>query len=389
MSSRPASGAQPGFSNALVRKHSWLAQRFLSFCAFVNNVGHRRRINPPLAGYCKKNGINFEEILKGRMVGWNYERYAFLNFTGSTPDALRIKSLGRFGNACTRIWNALIIAKALGIKTVVIPKDEMWKPASLGPMLELRVMEEADFMRLEGQSVLDGDLLTTRPFRKALTKLSLSDRQLIVKNYLEPCARAYACSVEVISSEDLVLHFRSGDIFGKSSKVHSAYLQPPLAYYQICLQHHLQRHPSAGVHLVYEDRGNPCIQAMESHLDAIQVPWKSSSSDLRSDLSFLMTATTIVWGIGTFGRGVSLCSEKLRVCYNFFNQPFDETKPYQNQIFGFKLKAAWAVYDEGRGYIPPGTWKNREPQRATMLGYPLSALAIKENRPVARAGLGR
>ena len=382
---RTTSTAPAGSPNTLTLRRSGLAQWIFSVCTFVNNVGHRQRLHPLLAGYCEKSGINFDEIRAGRMIGLRYERYVFRNFTGSTPDALRIKTLGRFGNACFRIWNALIIAKALGIKTVVIPSHEIWKPANLAPALDLRIMDESEFRRLPRQSVLDGDLLTTRPFRKVLSKLSLSDRRLIVKTYLEPCARAYACPVEMISPEDLVLHFRSGDIFGKPSKVHSAYLQPPLAYYQACLQHHLQRHPGAGVHLVYEDRGNPCIQAMESHLDAIKVPWKSRSADLRSDLSFLMTATTIVWGVGTFGRGVALCSEKLRGCYSFFNQPFDEAKPYQNQTYGFKLEESWAVYDEGRGYIRPGTWKNLPSQRAAMLGYAAGALAIKENRPVARA----
>jgi len=363
-----------------------IALLIFKVCGFVNKITDGRRVHSLLAAYCEKNGIDFEELRAGRMMGTRkYERVVFNNFTGATPDALRIKTFGRFGNSCVRIWNALIVAKALGIKTVVIPDHAIWKPTHLGSALDLNVIRNADFGGAKGRSVLEGDLLTTKPFKKALSKLSNVDRQLIVQNYLQPCVLAYVPAAEAIPEEDIVLHFRSGDVFSRLWSVHPNYLQPPFAYYQICLQHHLGRYPNANVHLVYEDRGNPCIAAVEKYLKQLGVSWKSHSADLKTDLSFLMEAATVVWGIGSFGRGISLCSTKLRRSYNFHNQPFDVSAPSKKPTYAFKLETSWAVYDEGGGYIRPGTWKNRPAQHVTMLEYPMNALLLKENRPVVRA----
>jgi hypothetical protein len=55
-----------------------------------------------------------------------------------------------------------------------------------------------------------------------------------------------------LQEDDLVVHFRAGDVFA-GQNVHPFYGQPPLSYYLSAVE----REQPSRVWLVFEDRGNP------------------------------------------------------------------------------------------------------------------------------------
>ena len=113
--------------------------------------------------------------------------------------------------------------------------------------------------------------------------------------------------------DDLVLHFRAGDIFRQTRPPHRGYGQPPLSYYLAAVE----REQPARVWLVFEDRGNPCIDAAEAALRKRGVEVLLQSGTLEEDLRLLLSASRLVAGTGSFAHMVAHLSEQLRKAYFF------------------------------------------------------------------------
>ena len=160
---------------------------------------------------------------------------------------------------------------------------------------------------------LEGEFFNVRAFRlkssapemaRVFTELV---RPLLVARLREPDLR--------VRRDDLVLHFRAGDIFRQTRPPHPGYGQPPLSYYLAAVE----REQPARVWLVFEDRSNPCIDAAEAALRKRGVEVLLQSGTLEEDLRLLLSASRLVAGRGSFAHMVAHLSERLRKAY-FFEQ---------------------------------------------------------------------
>jgi hypothetical protein len=128
------------------------------------------------------------------------------------------------------------------------------------------------------------------------------------KELFESDGRVYACGeqmhaalrqsflspIEPYDIATLVIHIRAGDIF-RGATVHPFYHQPPLAWYIFCLREHQKRYGSISIMLVYEDKGNPCIDALIAWCKDAGIPISSQSSRIvAEDYTHLVRAQALV-----------------------------------------------------------------------------------------------
>ena len=172
-------------------------------------------------------------------------------------------------------------------------------------------------------------------------------------------------SATAFRDDDLVVHVRSGDVF-VGNGAHPGYGQPPLAYYRRIISSREWNK----IHLVFEDCGNPVISPLVQFVESLGIPLIRHSGSLESDLSVLLSARTLVAGIGTFMSGVVSISKNVKT------------------IYGFERYANWGnvdlnvimVSDSKRDYVGSiltNNWRNTPEQRELMLTYPDENLAFK------------
>jgi len=186
-----------------------------------------------------------------------------------------------------------------------------------------------------------------------------SVRPLLVARLREPDRR--------ITREDLVLHFRAGDIFRQTRPPNPGYGQPPLSYYLAAVD----REQPARVWLVFEDRGNPCIDAAEGALRKRGVEVLLQSGTLEEDLRLLLSASRLVAGIGSLAHMVAHLSERLRKVY-FFGKVNVEVL----HELGVEVIVGRDADGEFRTKLLNSNWIGSAEQRALMISYPADKLAF-------------
>ena len=155
---------------------------------------------------------------------------------------------------------------------------------------------------------------------------------------------------DVTDYKTLYIHFRGGDIF--SNNPHSAYVQPPLSYYEDIVS------KFDSVKLICEDNKNPCINVLlkENRIEYI-------SNTLENDLIMLSNVSNLVIGFGTFGFLLYLMNPYLKNL--FIPSYFVDELPV----------GSWGDSDinvhiiDVPNYIKVGEWKNTKEQRNFMLSY--------------------
>ena len=109
-------------------------------------------------------------------------------------------------------------------------------------------------------------------------------------------------SDQVVGSDDaLSIHLRGGDVFEENP--HPDFIQPPLSFYQTLIQKRIDAGRPLSVRLVFEDLGNPCVDAIEAYCAANAIPCQLQSGRLEEDLAYLLGARHLVFGSGSFGVG--------------------------------------------------------------------------------------
>jgi len=101
-------------------------------------------------------------------------------------------------------------------------------------------------------------------------------------------------SLSLSQDKILVIHLRSGDIFG--SHPHPKYIPPPWSYYQTVLSTDCW----SGVILVCEDRLHPLLSKFEQEVPNLQF----QVNKLEKDIAILTQASYLVLSIGTFVPGL-------------------------------------------------------------------------------------
>src|SRR4028118_3687 len=202
---------------------------------------------------------------------------------------LQVAEWLRFGNSVSQLINVFALAERYGIRRIRLPSQHLfYQSAGVGDV----VLQWGRERRLSGLA-LSGYFLHTRALMPPLdagTQRSIVDRRirpLLAQDLLRSDPR--------VGVDDLVMHFRDGDVFD-TEDVKPGYWQPPLAYYLAVFERDCPRR----VWLVFEDRRNPTVAGVEEALRLRGVEVVVQSGTLLDDLRVLLSARRLVASVGTF-----------------------------------------------------------------------------------------
>jgi len=284
-------------------------------------------------------------------------------------EVLRVTNFGRFGNAVRRLRNVFAVARRYRVPRIEFARrhelfgGDRVAEFSLGWTFPWERPAEQQTPGIIGDFyVLHAFGFDTDPGEEAEVTSSCV-RPLLPARLRTPR--------HDVGEDDLILHFRGGDIFGPSHSIHPGYGQPPASYYLSAVA----REKPNRVWLVDEDRRNPAIDAVESMLRLHGITVFTQSTTLEGDIHVLLSARRIVAGIGTFVPAIAALSERLRQL-TLFEPPVKALRRLGvEQISGRDRKGAY------QAAMLSNNWRNTPEQRALMLAYPPTALEFTVHAP--------
>ena len=176
----------------------------------------------------------------------------------------------------------------------------------------------------------------------------------ILKGVLTLCDK----ELEPISKNTLVLHMRSGDIF--SNCPHPKYIPPPLSFYKNILK----EHSYDKVLITTENTRNPCLKLLENMPN---VKW--TGGNLERDIETIMSATHLVFGIGSFVPSLLMLSNNIEKIYVPSNYGVPRILEGEKCLFGKKIELIEYNIDEYIKRIGNNGVRSRM-ARDVMIHYP-------------------
>ena len=119
-----------------------------------------------------------------------------------------------------------------------------------------------------------------------------------------------------LSSEDLFIHIRSGDIFKYKSNSYINYAQPPLCFYQRIINNFT----FSKIYIITQDKSNPIIDILIEKFPKIII----SNNQLEKDIFILSNAYNIVGSISSFFTTLIIINENLKIVWEFDNYKLTE-----------------------------------------------------------------
>ena len=338
-----------------------------------------------VSAFCHKFGL---ERLRSRAT---QSPYAFEQNAQSRHHdvvGLRIDYKGRFGNLLHQYINAILIARRTCLRYVQLQRHELLDVRA--PFVE----EGITFLPVDSSLPINGIFLTGEFFNADdfvpllgpfLRFTAEAEREItaIVQTIIVPhMLTRVPLPDERHFDDEVTIHIRSGDIFEADHPVVYGYRQPPLSFYVLVIERMMREGLVTRVRLVFQDRGNPCVDALCAWLDERAIPTREQCGSLHEDVSALVDAPHLVFGHGTFGYAAARLSRRVRTLHFFAPQlggsygdiPTIERVFEVTDIAGRYIKA----FEYGKPFGPNEGWRNTPEMRATMLDYPIEALEVRE-----------
>lgn len=275
---------------------------------------------------------------------------------------LRIQRWGRFGNSVIQLRNAIFLAETLGARTV-----ETVEPH---PFFEGNGDERLQFRWGVGQQIPTEPTIAGRFFflNASPDTFNRTQKARIYRDYLRSLVSPLIGTPDPrVGEGDIAFHFRAGDIF--EAEPHCKYGQPPLSYYLTVAE----REPRNTIWLVFEDRGNPCVDAVEQALRARNIDVKIQSGSLAEDIRVLMSVKCIAAGTGSFIPAIAQLSSRLRRQYFF-----DMGGWYPLRELGVDATIVQDGKGDYRQNIMTQNWVRSDEQLRMMLNYPAADFTFRE-----------
>ena len=250
--------------------------------------------------------------------------------------------LGRLGNNIVEVINCLHIAIYLN-HVAIIPVHDFFKATHImangaNTITTLVLTDDTSFYDRKTIQGVDPHLFNENKIA-VLTIL----RNIFVIRYSD---------VPKAQDNDLHIHIRSGDIFGKNP--HKGYILPPLSFYtQIIDTHNFEK-----IRIVAEDNKNPCIEALLSKYPHIEY----NKASLMEDAKIIVGAKNIVFGIGSFVPGLLYFNEEVK-------QLFYPCNSYTHQLPELKDTVLKHEIDMTDYIAQMGPWNNTIEQCGLMMEY--------------------
>jgi len=315
-------------------------------------------------------GLHLEKLIAGQPAFQRFQGHRIIN---ASPDAsfsaLAIsRPNGQFGNNFKQIQHAIALSSIFGSKRIYLPNKLSQFSVPHGRM----TIGDMEFVAFDDRSEIDESALFGTFFYKdsfhGRLQIGATGQQRIVNQYIAalftPLSKA-----RKLPDNHIAIHIRSNDLFNRPNP-HPRYPQPPLAFYKKVIDHFGCEQPQMHVTLVYQDKANPVIDAVEAYLLQRGVSFESHSGSLSDDLAVLLSHATLVFGRGTFGKAVTSLAPHVRRLYF----------PWTDSDFGFLLRAkridGFRVLETTPMHIPIGEWNNSPKQRQLMIDYPIENLTL-------------
>ena len=284
---------------------------------------------------------------------------------------LALYECGAFGNCLIQLLLAIGIARNLNLKYIKLPAADRSEVIGLtGPL----TCGGITFIPGSAPLPEDGSFLSGMYFDLGIQQLAGAlgpdETRDIVKTCIRPLFSRLPQHIPGKPDDELLIHIRSGDIF--STWVAPTYPQPPLAFYQMVIRRLLSEGRITRIKLVFENRLNPVIPALEAWIAERGMPLSTQSGTLIDDVVALMNGRYLVFGLGTFGPGVCQLSDRVEQVFYFASgwpQHFKSIPTIDRVI---------EVLDVAGAYTKVGEWDNSPERRALMLDYPAGSLAFDD-----------
>jgi hypothetical protein len=278
---------------------------------------------------------------------------------------------GAFGNFIIQCLLAIGICRALKLKYIklsIMDRSEVLDfnhPREIGG---ITFIPSADPLPNDGY-FLSGMFFDVK-IQKLSRDLEQKESRYIITNYIRPLFNRLPAKFLEKPRDELLIHIRSGDIF--SSWVAPHYPQPPLAFYKLVIQRLLAGNQISSIKMVFENRLNPVIPALEAYISEIDVPLTTQSGTLADDVAALANGRYLVFGLGTFGPGVCHLSEHVEQVFFF-------ASGWPQHFRGIStIGKIVEVLDVAGEYTKVGEWDNSPFRRQLMLDYPIENLACDD-----------
>jgi hypothetical protein len=297
--------------------------------------------------------------------------------------AIRITENGRFGNIFYQILHAVMLARQMGAGTIVVFPFPGCPEAAEVRVEELRIVFRPDASPIAPKvPTLVGHFFNSFAFESALRAQPPAAVWDTIQRYMKPLFRDVLDSVAPVGSHTLVMSFRAGDIFSGDT-VSPWYVQPPTAYFMRAVAFARAELGVRDVRLVFEDRGNPTIAAVEARLAEQGIPYAVQSASFLEDLRCLAGASHLVAPYSTFCEVAAMLSDRIETYFAFRNFESHQhiharREPLFLGVLRQKGVRAVLIDDAAGAYIPPRAWDRSALQLSLMLDYPEEDLRVLE-----------
>ncbi len=273
---------------------------------------------------------------------------------------------GRFGNQVVQLKNTAFVAELTGANVIQMrAPNRLFRPQ----------LNDGYVVRRTGRPVAGGDEVIMRGsfyYVQSLNiKLKPDDHPRLINNVIRPLLlQNLMVPDDRVGPDDLVMHFRAGDIM-TGVTVHGEYGQPPVSFYLKAAE----LSGAGRVWLVYEDDANPAIAAVQSALENNGKTVFRQSSSLEDDCRLILSARQFACSVGTFGGALAEISTRLRRLFSFHEFEFCSLSALDTTpVEVTRIEDGDGVYKKA---CLDGNWSAAPRQLELLLSYPLERLVVK------------
>jgi len=216
---------------------------------------------------------------------------------------------GRTGNRFNEMRSFIQFGLSLGLKNIYLDSND--------PMFNL---EDNEYVL--PASKIPNKLIKIRCknaifFHHIIWDLDIPDYKNHEKKAKDFLRRIFLTNrVTNLNNKDMVIHIRGGDIFDTSNPAKDRH-QPPFSWYVKVIQNHQEKFGLEQIIIVFEDKKNPCVDALINYAKTENIKFELSSSSVENDYRWLMGAKVLVPSWGTFCDPAISLNSKLECIYKF------------------------------------------------------------------------
>jgi hypothetical protein len=161
-----------------------------------------------------------------------------------------------------------------------------------------------------------GGFFNSFAFKSCLQAVQPHFLEETIQFYIRPLFAHHLSQAPTLDGSLMVLNFRSGDIFD-DPPASARYIQPPASFYLTAFEFARTHLGVENAALVYEDRRNPAVGAVEKYLRNDGLTPIDLSKNPVDDLRSLLGAAHIAAPFSTFTEAAAFLSPNIRSYFAF------------------------------------------------------------------------